>query len=98
MLIWKPLTKSAQEVQEIRGNRTVQFLLKKQSDWQSPDKQHYFTYKNSVESLCQQQKLKRVARVKSCCLSSDFKDACKSHSKSVTVQLGLDKMFIPRQV
>lgn len=36
--------------------------------------------------------------VKSCCLSSDFKDACKSHSRSVTVQLGLDKTLIPRQV
>lgn len=31
-------------------------------------------------------------------LSSDFKDACKSHSKSITVQLGLDKTLIPRQV
>lgn len=76
----------------------MQLLLKKRSDWQSPYKQYYFTYKSSVECPCQQQKLKRVACVKSCCLSSDFKDACKSHSKSITVQLGLDKTLIPRQV
>lgn len=89
--------KLAQEVQEVRGNRTVQLLLKKQSDWQSPYKQYYFAYKNSVQSPCQQQKLKHVGHVKSCCLSSDFRDACKSHSKSIKVQLGLDKMLLPRQ-
>lgn len=71
----------------------MQLLLKKQSDWQSLYKQCYFAYKNSVQSPCQQQKLKHVGHMKSCCLSSDFRDACKSHSKSIKVKLGLDRMF-----